>query len=275
MEQPPGDATLWLPADSVDDSAVEALDQTIGLGPVRSGEAMLDAAFGAEAVKWVTAGWLVLWLVLHIDGEAIGKLGTIVREDGVYRIREVRQEAGRGLGIPPGMDLKVDVTGGAIDGDVGIAFTPLQRRQMLEINMDEPDSGLLEDADSRLVRFRTLAEAVALETAMGSAAREPVVDAAPHHLDDIIERQLQLGSQLADQRLLRRREAGLQPVGDMRMVVRGGAATPTTDRGFADTEFSCQLRNRPLAALNVSSDLRGGGGVSVEIQFHDARRSLT
>lgn len=51
---------------------------------------------------------------------------------------EAVQEGGRGRGIPLGMDLQINVTRGAVDGDEGIAFAPFQCRQMLQIDMDEP-----------------------------------------------------------------------------------------------------------------------------------------
>ena len=117
-------------------------------------------------------------------------------------MREVGEEAleepGRGVGVALGMDFEIDVARGAIDGDEGIALTPFQRRQMFEIDVDEPDRGLLEDADRRLVRLGTMAQAMALEAAMGGAARELGIDATSHHLDDVVERQLQLGSQFTD-----------------------------------------------------------------------------
>ena len=76
---------------------------------------------------------------------------AIVGENGVNGMREVGKEAleepGRGVGVPLGMDLQIDVAGGAIDGDEGVAFAPLQRWQVLEVDMDEADGGLLEDAD--------------------------------------------------------------------------------------------------------------------------------
>jgi hypothetical protein len=124
----------------------------------------------------VAAGWLVFRLVLHIDREAVSELGAVVGEDGVNGMREVSKEAlqepGRGVGIPLGMDFQINVTRGAVDGDEGVAFVSLQRRQVLKINMDESDGGLLEDAYRRLGRLGAMAQAMALEAAMDSAARE-------------------------------------------------------------------------------------------------------
>ena len=239
----------------------------------------MDASLGTEPIEGVAAGRLVFRLVLHIDGEAVGELGPVIGEDDANGMREVGEEAlqepSRGVGIPLGMDFQINVTRGAIDGDEGVAFAPLQRRQMLEINMNEPDGGLLEDAYRRLVRFGAMAQAVALEAAMDGAARELVINTTSHHLDDIVERQLQFSSQFTDQCFFHWREAGLQCPWGVRIVAHRSAATPSADRGLADSEFGRQIRNPPFATLDVGSDLRGRGGVGVQVQFHDARRSLT
>ena len=62
--------------------------------------------------------------------------------------QEAFEEAGRGGSVPPGMDLDIDVAGGAVDGDESIAFAPLQSRQMLQVEMDKADAGCLEDTDA-------------------------------------------------------------------------------------------------------------------------------
>jgi hypothetical protein len=146
---------------------------------------------------------------------------------------------------------------------------------MLEVDMDEADGGVLEHADGRLVRLGALAQAVALQAAMDGAAGQLAVEAAPHHFDDIVERQLQMGTQFADQRLLQRRQLGRQPLGRVRAVGDGGPPAPAADRGLADAQFGGQLGDRLPAALDVGPDLRRGGGIGVQVQFHDARRSLT
>ena len=129
---------------------IEALDQTVGLRVVGLGQAMVDAVLLAEPIKGMTAGRPTGRLVLLVDGEALGELGAIVGQDGVNIMREVGQEAleeaGRSLAVPPGVDLDIDVASGAIDGDKGITRATLQGRQMLEVDMDEPNTGGLEDA---------------------------------------------------------------------------------------------------------------------------------
>jgi hypothetical protein len=44
------------------------------------------------------------------------------------------------------MDLDIDVAGGAIDRDKGVALVTLQGRQVLQVDVDEADTGGLEDA---------------------------------------------------------------------------------------------------------------------------------
>ena len=90
---PMRDAAFGLPSDGFHDTAVEAFDETVGLRPVRSGQAVLDLVLSADEVERVSARRPVLWLVLHVDSEAIGELAAVVGEDGVDRMREVIEEA--------------------------------------------------------------------------------------------------------------------------------------------------------------------------------------
>jgi hypothetical protein len=193
-EEPVGAALFGLLADGFDDAPVEALDEAVGLGPIGPGEAMIDALPGATSIEGMAAGGLVEGLVLHVDGEAVGELAAIVGEDGVDRVREVSEEAGRGLAVPPGVDLQIDVAGGPVDGDEGIALAPFQGGQMFEIHMDEADRGRLEDADRGLAGLGAPVQAMALEAAIEGGARKPGVETAMHHLGDVVERQAQLGT---------------------------------------------------------------------------------
>ena len=52
-EEPVSDATFWLATDGLDDAAVEALDETIGLRPIGSCQTMGDTASGADAIEGV------------------------------------------------------------------------------------------------------------------------------------------------------------------------------------------------------------------------------
>src|SRR4051812_48947699 len=147
-----GDAAFRFSADSLGDAAVEAFNEPVGLRPIRSGQTVIDAVVGADEIERVMTGSAPGRLVLHIDGKAVGELGAVVGQDGVNAMREVDQEAlekaRRSLGVAPWMDLDIDIAGGAVDRDEGIAFAPLQGRQMLEVQVNEPDTGLFEDTDT-------------------------------------------------------------------------------------------------------------------------------
>jgi hypothetical protein len=185
-------AAFVLATDGFGNAPIEAFDHAVGLRMIRLGQAMLDTALLAEAIKRMVAGGPAGRLVLHVDGEAVGELGAIVGQDGMNLVREVGQEAleeGRcRLAIPPGMDLDIDVTGGAIDRDKDVALVALQVRQVLQVDVDEANTGGLEDPGFWLVRFGACADAVALQATVDGAAGQPCVDASLHHLDDVVER---------------------------------------------------------------------------------------
>ena len=110
----------------------------------------------------------------------------------------------------------------------------------------------------RLVRLGKLADAMALQAAVDGAAGQLGIDATAHHLDDIVQRQLQRCSQLANQPSLRRPTGwSCSVVRPVRTVANRGAAAPAADRGLADAQFSRQLRNRLLAALDVGIEIFG------------------
>jgi hypothetical protein len=273
-----GAATFFLAADGFGDASIEALDQAIGLRVVRPGQPMGDAVLLAEPVKGMIAGRPSGRLVLLVDGEAVGELGAVVGQDGVNFVRKVGQEAleeaGRGLAVSFGVDLDIDVAGGAIDGDKGIACATLQGRQVLQIDMDEPNAGGLEHAGLRFVRLGNPADAIALQAAVDGATGQLGIDAALHHLDDVIQRQLQRRPKLANSSFLHRRQAGRQVQRPMRAVCHTRAAAPAINRRLADPELGRQLSGRFFAALDIGACLRGRGGIRVQVQFHDTRRSL-
>jgi hypothetical protein len=122
-------------ADGVGEASVEAFDEAVGLRPVGPGEAVLDVVFAADLIEGMASGGLVVGLVLHVDGEAVGELAAVVGEDGVHGLWEVGdealEEAGGGGGVAAAMDLEIDVAGGAVDGDEGVAFLPIEGRQTM------------------------------------------------------------------------------------------------------------------------------------------------
>src|ERR1700730_9816523 len=120
------------------------------------------------------AGRLAGRFVLHFDGKTGSELGAIVGQNGVNGMREVGQEPGeeadRGLSIALLKDFDIDVAGGAADRHKGVAFTALQGRQMVQVEVNESYSCLFKHADARLLRLFSLTDPMALETAMNGAA---------------------------------------------------------------------------------------------------------
>ncbi|MEJ2435193.1 MAG: hypothetical protein P8Y53_19345, partial [Pseudolabrys sp.] len=117
-KQPVSRAAFGLASDGLDDAAVEAFDQPIGLRTVWSGQPVIDLLVGTDQIEGMTPGWTVLRLIPHVDGEAVGELTAVVGEDGVNRVREVLQEAldeaGCRLGMSPEMDFQIDETAGSV-----------------------------------------------------------------------------------------------------------------------------------------------------------------
>ena len=129
-----------------------------------------------------------------VDGEAVGELGAVIGQDGVdlerKDVEEAREETGRSSGAAIGQYFQIDKAGGTIDRDIGVAAPAAQRRQIFDIDVDEPRRGLgLEGDGRRLLRGQAGGQAVALEAAVHAAARQLRVEAAPHRLDDVVERQ--------------------------------------------------------------------------------------
>src|SRR5215831_6703158 len=192
---------------------------------------MVDFVVGTDLIEGMATGGLIPRLVLHIDGEAVGELATVVGQKGMNAVREVGQEpieeSRGGVAIALWMNLQIDVPGGAIDGDEGITLAPLQRRQVLEIDVNEADGRLLKDTDCGLVGLRSSAQPMALKTTMNGAAGQFGIDAAAHRFGDVVERQVQLGPKFADQRLLDRRKTdrqclwNMRPIGHRRQALTG------------------------------------------------------
>ena len=118
-----GGAVLRHAAEVLAEASVEALDHSVGLGPEGPGEAVGDGVPGADPVEGVRARGFVDGLGFFVDGEAVGKLGAVVGEDGVNREREAvakaLEEGGRGFGSAVGEGFEIDKAGGAVDRDPG------------------------------------------------------------------------------------------------------------------------------------------------------------
>ena len=188
------DSAFGLPSDCFCNAAVEALDETVGLRPIRSGEAVVNSVIGTDAIKGVAPRGAIFWLVLHVDSKAISKLTAVIGKDRVNEMREVSEKAleesfcRRGVAL--GMYFQKDVAGRPIDGDEGIALLFFQGRQMFEIDVNEADSRFFKYADRRLVRFGAPVESMPNQATMDGATGKLRVGATIHDLNDIVERQL-------------------------------------------------------------------------------------
>jgi hypothetical protein len=145
---------------------------------------------------------------------------------------------------------------------------------MLQINMNEADGRSLETADRWLGGFRPLADAVPLQTAMDGAAGELGVHASAHNFDDVVERQIKGGAQLADQFLFDGRKANAHALWPMRAVLCAGAGSPAANGSVADAKLGNQVSHRCGAGLDVGAHFRRSGCVGVQVQAHEARRSV-
>src|SRR5437588_2342121 len=152
-EEPMSNATFRLSANSFNNAAVETFNQAVGLRPERLRQSVMDLMLGADAIKGMAPRRTIMWLVLHVDGKAVGELAAIIGENGVNGIRKVGEETlkkgSRCFGVAPGMDFQINITSGAIDGDEGIALALMQGRQVLEINVNEANRCLLKAARLR------------------------------------------------------------------------------------------------------------------------------
>jgi hypothetical protein len=263
--------------DGLGEPAVEAFDHAVGLGMERAGEAVLDAMVRADPVEGVASAGAALPRPAGAS-ETVGELGAVVGEDGDDLVREDRDEAfeaaGDGLGVTRGDDLDVDEAGGAVDGDEDVARFAFEAGQVLEIDVDEADAGGLEGAGRWPRRLRPGGDAVSGQAAMDGAARELVVDAAAHDLDDVVERQVEPGAQFDHQLLLCRVEARREAMGRVRAIDDPRTRSPAPDRRLADAEFRREGGHAGLARLDIGSRLRRRRRIGVKLQIHP-RRSLT
>ena len=92
-------------------------------------------------------------------------------------------------------------------------------------------------------------------------------------LDDVVERQIELGAQFADQFLFQGGQGDAHPLRPVRAVLGAAALPPAIDGPIADAKLGNQFGRGGRAGLDVGPNL-GRGGVGVQIHAHDARRSM-
>ena len=109
---------------------------------------------------------------------------------------------------------------------------------------------------------------VALQAPVNSAARQRGIDAAPHRLGDVVERQGEAAAQLDDQGFFPWRQAGVEAMWAGRAVGDILAGAPARHGAAMDAELAGQRGVAGLALLDVSAGARRGGGVGMQSQMH-------
>src|SRR6516225_1789287 len=244
-----GDMVLRHPVEMLAEAAVEALDHAVGLRSEGPGEAVSDRALGAELVKGMGARGFVVGLGFLVDGEAVGKFGAVVGQDGVDRKREAVEEAREktrgGGGAAIGEDFEIEKASSAIDRDIGVAAPAAERRRVFDIDVDKAGRRVGSESGGRcLVGGEAGGEIVPHQAAVDSAARQLRVDAAAYRFDDVVERQREAAAQFDDQRFL--------PIGDHGgQAMRAGGAvgdvlagSPTRHGAAMNAELAGQRLSR-------------------------------
>ena len=105
--------------------------------------------------------------------------------------------------------------------------------------MDEPGRGIgVEGGGRRLLRGEAGGEAVSLQATVNPAARQFGVHAAPHRLEDVVERQGQAAAQLEDQGFLPWADRGGQPMRSGRTIDHVRAGFPARHGAAVDAELT-------------------------------------
>ena len=204
-------AVLRHAAEVVAEAAVEALDHAVGLRPEGPGEAVIDAMAGAECGRRLPPRGLSWGFALFVDGEAVGEFGApgfprqaVVGQDGVDREREAvekaLEEGGGGGGAAIGQDFEIDKAGGTIDGNIGVTAAAVERRQVFDVDVDEAGRRVgLKSHRRGFFGGEAGRDSMPLQAAVDGAARQLGIEAAPHRLDDVVERQGEAAAQLDHQ----------------------------------------------------------------------------
>jgi len=264
---------LWSTVEMLAEAAIEALDHAVGLRVKGADQAMGNPTLGADAIEGVLAGRLVVRLGRFVDGKAVGELGTVVGQHGMDGEREavekVLEKAGGGGGAAIGQDFEIDKAGGAVDGDIGVAAAAVERRQGFDVDVDEAGRrrGVKGGGRGRFLG-KAGGNAVPLQTAVNGAARQLGVDASPHRLDDVVERQRQAAAQFDDQGFFpfsHRGGQAMRPGGSIDDLL---AALPSRHGARMNPKLTGQRAVRGGTYLDVGADARRGRGIGVQLEIH-------
>ena len=107
-----------------------------------------------------------------------------------------------------------------------------------------------------------------LQAAVDGAARQRGIEAAPHRLGDVVERQGEAAAQLNDQGFFPIRHHRGQPMRTGRAVEELGARLPPRHGPAVDAELAGQRAGRGAALLDIGAGARRRGGIGVQLELH-------
>ena len=135
--------------------------------------------------------------------------------------------------------------------------------------MDKPRRRVGLKGDGRsCFRGKAGGQTVALQAPVDGAARQLLIDAAPHRFDDVVERQGKAAAQLDDQAFFPLGHRRGQPMRTGRAIDHILTVFPAGYGAAMDAELAGQHAGRGGAFLNIGADARRGGGVGVQFQVH-------
>jgi hypothetical protein len=118
------------------------------------------------------------------------------------------------------------------------------------------------------VRGAARGDAVPLQAAVDGAARQRGIDAAPHRLGDVVERQGEAAAQLDDQSFFPIRHRGGQPMRAGQAIEHLVALLPARHGPAVDAQFTGQRAERGAALLDIGAGARCRRGVGVQLEIH-------
>ena len=131
--------------------------------------------------------------------------------------------------------------------------------------MDEAGRGIgLEAAAGAGCGVRRADRPCRLQAAVHAAARQLRVKAAPHRLDDVVERQRQAAAQLEDQGFFPSVIVVARRCGRVERSATSLAGFPARDGAGMDAELARQRGIGGGALLDIGAGARRGGGIGVQ-----------
>lgn len=256
-------------------TAVEALDQAVGLRVPGRTKPMLDAQRATPHVEvMLAAGGARLAL------EAVGEARAVVGEQLVDAHRgglvQAVDEVDRAGGFHVRIDAHEHPARGPVDAHVQVAPSGLvgHLRQVLDVHVHEARLVVLEALGrGRLGRLPTggglqlaqVVHAVAAQAAVQRRARSLGIDELAGDHQQIVQRQQQQSAQLHHDGFLCRAERGAELVGPMAAVFHAVAGLPFRSGRLGDVVPAGQLCRAVLGRLDLRPYSRGGARLWMDL----------